>query len=172
MIKVDKITARNRLRWWDTQMTIGKNTKNKGKRGEKMKIEKVKRIKKEFLLTFFFWIMILLILENPSFASLNVVYISDQLTTTMPSTFGGLSIQGSYIVNQITRTVEATNSTSGEQVTVYQVNITLVNMMSIAILLSPWIVYAYSVKRVKVVRKESVPKKVRPKRKEVKAENA
>jgi hypothetical protein len=101
------------------------------------------KINRNLALTFFVFVLILMIIENPMFQPLNLVVSSTQLTVTNPNLSNGLSIQGSCLVNTIVNSVQATNSTSNQLVNAYQVSVTVFNFMSLMLLISPIALYMY-----------------------------
>lgn len=119
-----------------------------------MKLKLKKRIKKEFLLALFSFVVIFTVLQNPMFTPLNLMLTSSQTTVTMPSTLGGLSLQGSWLVSQSTTVFQMINQTSGELVPVYQVTVTMFNIMSMLILVSPVLLYIYWANKKKEPRNE------------------
>jgi hypothetical protein len=101
------------------------------------------KINRNLALTFFVFVLILMIIENPMFQPLNLVVSSTQLTVTNPNLSNGLSIQGSCLVNTIVNSVQATNSTSNQLVNAYQVSVTVFNFMSLMLFISPIALYMY-----------------------------
>lgn len=99
-------------------------------------------LNRKLALTVYVWFCVLMVVENPMFQSLNLMFSSSQLTTTQYN--NGLTFQGSCLVNTVVQNVQATNSTSGELVNAYQVNITVFNFMSLMLLLLPFIIFIYS----------------------------
>jgi len=101
-------------------------------------------ISRKLALTVFIFILVIMVVENPFFTPLNLFTQSSQLTATNPNVSNGLSLQGSCLVNEDVKNVEATNSTSGQLVNAYQVNITIFNFMSLMLLFLPWVIYVYT----------------------------
>jgi hypothetical protein len=85
------------------------------------------------------------LVSNPLLSALNLTISSSQVVATAPTSANGLTVQGSMIVNQNSKQVQATNSTSGQQVTAYQVDVYAFNFTGLLLLIVPWAVYAYSV---------------------------
>jgi len=99
------------------------------------------KINRKLVLTVFVWIFLLMIIENPMFQPLNLVFSSSQITTTQYS--NSLVFQGSCLVNTVVNNVQAVNSTSGQTVNAYQVTVTVFNFMSLMLLFLPIIIYMY-----------------------------
>jgi len=99
------------------------------------------KINRKLVLTVFIWILTLMVIQNPMFQPLNLVFSSNQITTTQYNS--GLSFQGSCLVNTVMNNVQATNTTSGELVNAYQVTVTVFNFMSLMLLFLPIIIYMY-----------------------------
>jgi len=99
------------------------------------------KINRKLVLTVFVWILTLMVIQNPMFQPLNIVFSSSQITTTQYNS--GLVFQGSCLVNTVVNNVQATNTTSGELVNAYQVTITVFNFMSLMLLFLPIIIYIY-----------------------------
>ena len=86
--------------------------------------------------------MTLTILENPLLQPLNLIVQSTSYAYN-PNVNTGLSLQGSFIVNINVKTFQDTNTTSGELVNT-QINVGALNLMSITILILPFVIYLYS----------------------------
>jgi hypothetical protein len=99
------------------------------------------KINRKLVLTVFVWILTLMVIQNPMFQPLNIVFSSSQITTTQYNS--GLVFQGSCLVNTVVNNVQATNTTSGELVNAYQVTITVFNFMSLMLLFLPITIYIY-----------------------------
>jgi hypothetical protein len=117
------------------------------------------KINRKLVLTVFVWIFLLMIIENPMFQPLNLVFSSSQITTTQYS--NSLVFQGSCLVNTVVNNVQAVNSTSGQTVNAYQVTVTVFNFMSLMLLFLPIIIYMYyeyhkSIKPIKKLSKRKV----------------
>jgi hypothetical protein len=116
------------------------------------------KISRKLALTVFIWLLVLAVVENPMFQSLNLMFSSTQLTVSNPNINSGLAFQGSCLVSTVVRNVQATNSTSGQLVNAYQVTVIVFNFMSLMLLISPIALYLYFEFN-KGIKKESVPKK-------------
>jgi len=101
------------------------------------------KINRKLVLTVFVWILTLMVIQNPMFQPLNIVFSSTQLTATNPNIGSGLVFQGSCLVNTVINNVQAVNSTSGLPVNAYQVTVTVFNFMSLMLLFLPIIIYMY-----------------------------
>jgi hypothetical protein len=86
----------------------------------------------------------LMIIENPMFRPLNLIVSSSSLYVSNPNVNTGLGFQGSCLVNTVINNVQATNTTSGELVNAFQVNITVFNFMSLMLLFLPFVIFIYS----------------------------
>jgi hypothetical protein len=122
-----------------------------------MKLKKL--LNRKLALTFFVWLLVLMVVENPMFTGLNLVISSSTLTTTQYNS--GLAFQGSCLVNTVVNNVQAVNSTSGQTVNAYQVTVTVFNFMSLMLLFLPIIIYMYyeyhkSIKPIKKLSKRKV----------------
>jgi hypothetical protein len=100
-----------------------------------------------------------MVIQNPMFQPLNIVFSSTQLTATNPNIGSGLVFQGSCLVNTVINNVQA--STSGQTVNAYQVTVTVFNFMSLMLLFLPIIIYMYyeyhkSIKPIKKLSKRKV----------------
>jgi hypothetical protein len=100
-----------------------------------------KILNRKSALMVFVWILTLMVIQNPMFQPLNIVFSSSQITTTQYSS--GLVFQGSCLVNTVINNVQAVNSTSGLPVNAYQVTVTVFNFMSLMLLFLPIIIYIY-----------------------------
>jgi hypothetical protein len=122
-----------------------------------MDIKKI--LNRKSALIVFVWILTLMVIQNPMFQPLNLVFSSSQITTTQYS--NSLVFQGSCLVNTVVNNIQATNTTSGELVNAYQVTITVFNFMSLMLLFLPIIIYMYyeyhkSIKPIKKLSKRKV----------------
>lgn len=104
----------------------------------------MKMKKAKLFFVFFVWVTLFLMLENPAFQVLNMVSSSSEVIATAPTSLGGISIQGSWIVSQNTQSVQAFNSTSGKEVSAFEVTNSWVNFGSVFLLILPWVIFVYS----------------------------
>jgi hypothetical protein len=102
------------------------------------------KLNRRFYLTIFIFILMLMIIENPMFRPLNLIVSSSSLYVSNPNVNTGLGFQGSCLVNTVINNVQATNTTSGELVNAFQVNITVFNFMSLMLLFLPFVIFIYS----------------------------
>jgi hypothetical protein len=101
------------------------------------------KINKKFIFVVFIFITLTLILSNPLIQPLNIYVSSTSLSITPSNLQNGLSLQGSFIVNQQTQQVQATNQTDNKVITAYQISTNYVNLGSIFILLLPFLGFFY-----------------------------
>jgi hypothetical protein len=120
------------------------------------------KFNRKFYLMIFIFILILVVVENPMFQPLNLVVQSSQLTASNPNINNGLSLQGSCLINENIKNVQAYNST-GNIVNAYQVNTTVFNFMSLMLIISPIALYIYFEYNKKSIEKPIIKKRVKRK---------
>lgn len=103
----------------------------------------IQKPNKKILIAIFATISLFFVLSNPLLQPLNIYGSSESLSANKSTLSDGLSLQGSFIVQQNTDIVQATNSSNGQTVNAYQISTAYLNMGSICLLFIPFIIYFY-----------------------------